>query len=183
LKHVNVGRLMMDSTAVAARYGLQLPAELIMFFKSIISIEGMGRVIMNDFNFLAYALEFAAELVQSRAEPAKVMRDISNVGRDLNSLLATLPRQLKQLLRRFASPEFVVKVEIREIEGLRLTTKHAANTIFLGFIISSLLVSATILHIWDVRGPTLWGQPAWSLFHYGLALLLSLIAFVNYLKK
>ncbi|MEK6554710.1 MAG: AarF/ABC1/UbiB kinase family protein, partial [Bdellovibrionota bacterium] len=69
LKNVNVGKLLMDSSGIAAQYRLQLPAELIMFFKSIVTIEGMGRVIMSDFNFLAYSLEFASELMQSRAEP------------------------------------------------------------------------------------------------------------------
>lgn len=182
LQHVNVGKLMMDSTGVASRYGLQLPPELIMFFKSIISIEGMGRVIMKDFNFLAYALEFAAELVRSRTEPTKVVRDLSAVGRDLNSLISTLPRQVKQILRRLSSPDFLVKVQIREIENLRTTTKNAANTVFLGFIISSLILSAAILHIWD-QGPTIFGMSAISFSNYILAAILGILAFVNYLKK
>src|SRR6266404_5713292 len=42
MKNMNVGRLMLDSTAVAARHGLRLPTELVMFFKSMVSIEGMG---------------------------------------------------------------------------------------------------------------------------------------------
>ncbi len=182
LQHVNVGKLMMESTGVASKYGLQLPPELVMFFKSIISIEGMGRAIMKDFNFLAYALEFAAELVKSRAEPTKVMRDLSSVGRDINSLVSTLPRQLKQILRRLSSPDFLIKVQIREIESLRHTTKNAANTMFLGVIIASLILSAAILHIWD-QGPTIWGMSATAFINYVLALILGVLAFVNYLKK
>src|SRR5690606_9641856 len=50
MKYVNLGRLLMDSTAVAARYQLVLPSELILFFKSIATVEGMGRMIMPDFN-------------------------------------------------------------------------------------------------------------------------------------
>lgn len=182
LQHVNVGKLMMDSTAVASRYGLQLPPELIMFFKSIVSIEGMGRVIMKDFNFLAYALEFAAELVKSRTEPTKIVRDLSSVGRDLSSLFTTLPRQLKQILRRLSSPDFLLKVQIREIENLSATTKNAGNAIFLGFIIASLILSAAILHIWD-HGPTIWGMSAIAFSNYAIAVTLGILAFVNYLKK
>ena len=178
LKHVNVGKLLMDSTAVASRYGLQLPPELIMFFKSIVSIEGMGHVIMKDFNFLAYGLEFAAELVQSKAEPARVLRDLSSVGRDLNSLVSTLPRQIKQILRRLSSPDFVLKAQIREIEGLRISLKNAANTLFLGFIISSFIISGSLLHIWD-KGPTIWGVSAIATLHYGIAMVLGILAFVK----
>lgn len=182
LKHVNVGRLLMDSTAVAARYGLQMPPELIMYFKSIVSIEGMGRVIMSDFNFLAYALEFAAELVQSRAEPTKVLRDISTVGRDLNSLVTTLPRQLKQILRRVASPDFGVKIQIRELEHWRAAQKNSASTIFLGIIMASFVISAAYLSVWD-KGPTLAGFSVLSLVHYLFAAGLGLVAFINYLRR
>lgn len=182
LKHVNVGKLMMDSTAVAAKYGLQLPPELIMYFKSIISIEGMGRVIMKDFNFLAYALEFASELVQARAEPTKVIRDLSSVGRDINSLVTTLPRQIKQLIRRVSSPDFVIKTHIRELEQIRLTTKNAANSLFLGIIISSLILSASVLHIWDRENNSA-GFSTASLIHYALAAILGLMAFINYFRK
>ncbi|OFZ15946.1 MAG: ubiquinone biosynthesis protein [Bdellovibrionales bacterium RBG_16_40_8] len=182
LKHVNVGKLMMNSAALASRYGLRLPPELIMFCKSIISIEGMGRVIMKDFNFLIYALEFAAELVQSRAEPTKILRDISSVGRDVNSLMASLPRQIKQIMLRLSSPDFVLKTQIHEIENLRVTTKNAANTMFLGVIVASLVLSAAILHIWD-QGPTIAGMSAISVINYVLAIMLAGLAFINYLKK
>ncbi len=183
LKHVNVGKLMLDSTAVAATYGLQLPVELVMYFKSIVSIEGMGRAIVKDFNFLAYSLEFASELVKSRTEPTKVMRDLTSAGRDINSLLTVLPRQLKQIIRRFASPDFVIKTQIREIESLRQATRNAANTLFLGVIISSLLLSAAILSIWGVSTNLVWGIPLLSILNYALAALLGVLAFFNYLKK
>ena len=183
LKHVNVGKLLLDSTALAAKHGLQLPVELVMYFKSIVSIEGMGRAIMKDFNFLAYSLEFASELVKSRAEPTKVMKELSSAGRDINSLLSILPRQLKQILRRYASPDFVVKTQIRELENLRWATRNAANTLFLGLIISSLLLSAAILSIWGSPTNLVWGVPLLSWVNYVLAGLLGIVAFFNYLKK
>lgn len=184
LSHVNVGKLFMDSATVASKYGIQLPSELVMFFKSILTIEGMGRVVMQDFNFLAYSLEFAAELVQSRTEPTKVLRDLSNVGRDLNSLVTALPRQLKQLIRRLSSPDFEIKLRVSEIESLRVTTKNAANTLFLGVVIGSLLISAAWLAgLSSFDGPTLLGLPAMSTVNYLTAMALGVLAFVNYFRK
>ena len=145
MKHVNVGRLLLESTEIAARYELILPSELIMFFKSIVAIEGMGRTIVSDFNFLAYSLEFASELVQSRTEPRKIMRDFSAVGRDFQSLFAIFPRQTKQLIRRVSSPEFALPIELREFEKFRLTVRNSARTIFWGLVIASLILSAAIL--------------------------------------
>jgi ubiquinone biosynthesis protein len=96
--------------------------------------------------------------------------------------VATLPRQLKQIMRRLSSPDFVLKMQVREVENLRTTTKNAANTMFLGFIIASLILSAAILHIWDT-GPTIAGFSAIAALNYVLAMGLGLVAFVNYLKR
>jgi ubiquinone biosynthesis protein len=169
LKHVNVGKLMMDSTVIAARYGVQLPAELIMFFKSIISIEGMGRVIVNDFNFLAYSLEFAAELVQSRAEPTRVVREMSTVGRDVVSLLMVMPRQIKQIIRKFSSPDFEMKLRVKELDALTSAVKSGSTTVFLGLVSASLILSGTVLYVWG-RGPEIWGLPAVSVIHFVIAM-------------
>jgi ubiquinone biosynthesis protein len=177
LKHVNVGKLLMDSTAIAANYHLQMPAELIMFFKSIMTIEGMGRVIVKDFNFLAYSLEFAAELVQSRTEPAKIMRDLSGVGRDINSLLATLPRQLKQLVRRISSPDFSFRLDLKQIDELRDSQNRAANTVFYGVIIAALILSGSLIQTFSQGHEWIFGLPAMAVLQYSTAILLLIVHF------
>ena len=182
LKHVNVGKLLLDSASLAATYRLKLPSELIMFFKSIITIEGMGRVIVKDFNFLAYSLEFAAELVDSKTEPKRVIRELSSVGRDVNALVSGLPRQLRQLLRRLVSPDFALKIELTEIKKLRQTQKNSANLVFLGFIIASLLIGAAMLMETQI-GPRVLGIPVIAASHYGIALAMGFVAFVNYIRN
>lgn len=171
LRHVNVGRLLMDSAVVAARYRLQLPSELIMFFKSIVTIEGMGRVIMKDFNFLAYSLEFASEIVQSRSEPTKVIREFSTIGRDLNALLAILPRQLKQLIRKLSSADYSSRIEIKDFEAFGNKVQSASDRVFWGLIISSLILGGALLQGLE-RGPTLLDMPAASVASFGAAIFL-----------
>jgi ubiquinone biosynthesis protein len=174
LKHVNVGKLLLDSTSIAARYHLQMPAELIMFFKSIMTIEGMGRVIVKDFNFLAYSLEFAAELVQSRTEPAKIMRDLSGVGRDVNALLATLPRQLKQLMRRASSPDFSIRLDFKQIDEIKKSQKSSAQTVFFGIVIAALILGGSIVQTFG-QNHDWFGLPALAVVQFSAAILLLLI--------
>lgn len=171
LRHVNVGKLLMDSSAIAAQYRLQLPPELIMFFKSIVTIEGMGRVIMKDFNFLAYSLEFASELMQSRAEPTKILADWSGAGRDLNSLLIGLPRQLKQLLRRFNNPDAAFKLELQQLEDIKAVSRSSAQTIFYGLVIAALILGGSIIQVVD-RSEVLFGMSLLASLHYITAAVL-----------
>jgi ubiquinone biosynthesis protein len=136
-KNVNMGRLLMDSTSVAAKYGLVLPSELVLFFKSMVSLEGMGRMILKDFDFLSYSLEFAKELVQTRMDPKRMFMDASVLGRDMNSLISALPRQVKQVLRKLNDPDFSVQIRSQDIEALRRSVENGAWILFWGLILSA----------------------------------------------
>ena len=137
MKNINMGRLLMDSTGVASKHGLTLPSELVMFFKSIVSLEGMGRMIVKDFDFLTYSLEFAKDLVMARMEPKRMFSDASVLARDLNSLLAFLPRQIKQVLRRLNDPDFQLRVYSPELEELKRSIDRGSWRIFWGLILAA----------------------------------------------
>ena len=139
-KNVNLGRLLMDSTAVAAKHGLILPSELVMFFKSIVSLEGMGRLLLKDFDLLAYSLEFAKELVHVRVDPKRMVTDATVLAGDLKSLGAALPRQFKQLLRRLNDPDFAVQIRSNELDGLRRAVEGGSRRIFWGLIFAALIL-------------------------------------------
>ncbi len=137
MKNVNIGRLMLDSTAVASQHGLVLPAELVMFFKSVVSLEGMGRVIVKDFDFLSYSIEFAKDLIQVHMEPKRLFSDASVFARDMNSLVSTLPRQVKQVLRRLNDPDFSLQVRSTDLESLRKTMERGYWLVFFGLILAA----------------------------------------------
>lgn len=182
LKHVNVGRLMLDSTVVASRYGLVLPSELVLFFKSIVTIEGMGRIIMGDFDFMAYSLEFAADLVKSRYDGQKLLKEATYLSRDVNALVTALPRQLRQIFRRLNNPDWELKVSLSEVDDLRWSLEKLANLTFLGLVIAGLIVSSALFLPYQV-GPSFMGLPFMSTLFLAAAGLLGLMAFYNYMKR
>ena len=139
-KNVNMGRLLLDSTVVASKHGLVLPTELVMFFKSIVALEGMGRVILKDFDILSYSLEFAKELVLVRMEPKRMFSDASVFARDMNALIATLPRQAKQVLRRVNDPDFSLQVRSHDLEALRKTMENGYRLLFVGLLCAALIL-------------------------------------------
>lgn len=182
LKNLNAGRLLLDSTGVASRHQLQLPTELVLFFKSIVSIEGMGRIVMKDFDFLSYSLEFADELVKNRYETSKVIRELTTSAKDLSSVVSGFPRHFKQYLRKINSPSYALKLELLELPQLRSTLVKSAHTIFLGLVIGGLLVSSSILMVID-HGPKIFEIPVLATIGYGLACALGVVAFYRYLRQ
>ncbi|MGE0631023.1 MAG: ABC1 kinase family protein [Pseudobdellovibrionaceae bacterium] len=182
MKNVNMGRVLMSSASIAARQGLIVPTELMLFFKSMITIEGLGRRIQDDFDFLTYSLEFAQELVKTQHDPTRFLTDVTEMGRDTRSLVQSLPRQLKYLLRKWNSPEYAAKIRILELQDLKRAVETSSNILFLGLVIGSLLLGGSYLHV-NQTGPYLWNIPVMSTVFLLSALFLSMLAFYNYFKK
>lgn len=182
MKNLRLGRILMDSARVAAKHGLVLPSELLLFFKSILTIEGLGRSVAPDFDFLSFSLEFASEIAKDRLSVEKFGRDFTQFGLETTSFIALLPRQLKRLVRRLNSPHFSLRVQIVEISELRKTVERSSNLLFLGLVIGSLLVSGS-LTLSLGRGPYLGTFPVVSAIFFILGSILGLVAFYNYLRK
>lgn len=182
-RHVNLGKLLMDSTGVAYSQGLALPSELIMFFKSIVTIEGMGRLISSDFDFLTAALEFADELLQERYQPKKLVTEATYAFSDLTSLIRFLPRQIKQFARKVNSPDYSMSVSIDQIDRHRKSMEKASDIIFLGLVIGALLLSSSVVILAKADMPTFLGLPVISALGYGIAGFLGLVTFYNYIRR
>lgn len=182
MKNINLGRLLMDSSGLAARHHLVLPAELLLFFKSIVTVEGMGHMIMKDFDLLEHALEFADEIARAKYTPERIRDEVLLFGRDTSALFRGLPRQIKQVMRKVNHPAFAFRVSLVELEDIKRSIETSSNILFLGLIIGSLILSSSLAMFID-RGPFLLHMPLMSAIGYGLAAALGLVAFINYIRK
>ncbi|AZZ35686.1 ubiquinone biosynthesis protein [Bdellovibrio sp. qaytius] len=186
LKHVNAGKILMASAGIAASQGLVVPTELMLFFKSIISIEGLGSRISKDFDFLAFTLSQVGEVAQSFFQPVKMANEASLLFRESKTFLTALPRQLNLLFRKMNSPDYHTKIQIDGLGNMQQTISNSFHLLFLGVIISSLILASSLIYALSGSIPNLWmvaGFPGFSVVGFILAGVTSLIAFYNYLMR
>lgn len=182
LKNVNMGKLLMTSASIAAKHRLKVPSELMMYFKSLVAIEGLGRTILKEFDFLQYSLEFASELVRMQLDPQKLAHELTQVARESKNLLHALPRQLHFLLRKINSPEHDFKFRLAGLTQLTKSFESSFKLLFLGIIISTLILSGSLM-VAHPSGELVLGLPAISVLFYSIAAALGLIAFINYIRN
>lgn len=182
LKNVNLGRILMSTSTVAQKYKLKVPTELMLFFKSLIVIEGLGRRIEKDFDFLQYSLEFAGEIVKNQYDPQKMLHEFAQLARESKSLLSALPRQLHYFMRRLNNPDHKIKLRVQEIDGLTKAVEVSFNLLFLGIVISAFVLSASIISVYPSENRLL-GLPTLSFVGYLFASVLGVFAFFNYYIK
>jgi ubiquinone biosynthesis protein len=181
LKEVNVGKLLLSAAGVAARGGVQVPSELMLFFKSIVSIEGLGHRLRPDFDVLSFAIEYSGELVKESFDPKHLLNTTTRAGRDTKNLLQQLPRQLLMLTRRLNSSQNFTRIRLDNALEIRQTVERSARLLFLGVLISALLLSGALVLALSDQDFFL-GLPGYSVFAFVMTGFLSLFAVVNYFR-
>lgn len=181
-KNVNTGRVLMDSTAMAARHGVAVPRDLMLFFKSLVTLEGMGRLVVRDFDMLSQIIEISDEIVKAKYDPNKVIKDLAFVAKDAAGLMYSLPRQIRQLARKMNSPTHRWRMQIDELGDIRHSIEASSNILFLGVVIGSLVIGSSIALGYQTTYLFM-GLPLISGIGFLAAMVLTLLAFYNYIRK
>lgn len=183
LRNVNLGKLLMSTSSIASRHHLQLPSELMLFFKSIVAFEGLGRRIDPDFDFLAASLDFAGELAKHRMDPVRMTAELHQVARESRSLIHALPRQLSFFVRKLNDPNHAIPLDVRGLEDLKKAIEVSFNLVFLGLIMGSLILSASVVTSSAPGAYSIAGIPTLGFVLFLMAGILGVVAFFNYIKK
>lgn len=182
LKNVNIGKLLIDSAGIAFRHELFLPSELLLFFKSIVTIEGLGKSFKEDFDLLPFVYDFSSEIVKLKYDPSAVAADLGLFSREISSLLRVLPYELKSYLRKVNHPDYSQPIEIQQLDELRSTYLQSAHVLFYGMVAGSLVLSGTIYAALTFQnGDRSLPMVSWGL--YGLGLLIVVRTFFTKSKN
>ena len=187
-KNLDFGKILLESTGIAAKHSLVLPSELLLFFKAVVTVEGMGRSIVQDFDLLKYTNEFSSELLKSQYDSSRIGKNLVHIFKDSNTLIASLPRQIKQALRRLNSPAYAKKIQIQNLDKITSSIDKSGKLLFLALLISSLLISATAVYIASIfinseLTKRILGLPNFSFVSLSIATVLSFFAFFLFLQK
>ncbi len=156
LSEIPAGKVLMESTRVAFRYHVSLPRDLVLVFKSIMTLEGIGRALDPDFDLVGAASKYARVLFKDRFEPARLGKEALFASRDVSRLLRSAPRQLGESLRQLESGELRLNLRLEDLERYARRQAQATTKVALAILASSLIVCSTWL---TVAG----GQPFWLL--------------------
>ncbi len=144
LKNVNIGKILLDSANIASRHQLFVPSELLLFFKSIVTIEGLGRTLKEDFDLLPFVYDYSSEIVKLKYDPALMAADLGAFSREATGLLRVLPGEIKNYFRKLNHPSYAQTIHIKNLDVLAEAQIKSAKIIFFALVLASLIVSATL---------------------------------------
>jgi len=169
LGEVNIGKVLLRSTSIAARHHLKVPRELMLLFRAILTIEALGKRLDPSFDLLPVGINLARQTLATRYSKERVMHDLIVVGRDLQSLLETTPRLLKRSLHKWAQNGFAVETKSKDVEALARSVGQS-NYVRLLQVFSLGWFALGITFIVKDLGPEVAGMPVGAIVSIAIAL-------------
>lgn len=179
LKDLHLGTMMGEITALLREHRLALPADLAMMIKVLVTLEGIGRKLDPDFDMAGEAAPFLQRAMLARYSPFALARRGRRAMGDAVGLLATLPTELRRLLRQARRGRVNVNLDVERLEKFGQRVEHSANRLAMAAVVAALIVGSSIV-MTVPGGPKLLGLPFFGLLGFvgavcgGLWLLVSI---------
>ncbi|MCX5779892.1 MAG: AarF/ABC1/UbiB kinase family protein [Firmicutes bacterium] len=143
--NVNMERIRKDFLDLAYRYQLKIPSYLTSLMKALITVEGVGKRLDSNFNFMEVAGPMAQKVLVERTKPKNIygylrskyyqeLRPLSKLPNNLNKLLQTTERGRLNLSMDISFS----KAANRSIH--KLADRLSASLIIAGGLVSSALI-------------------------------------------
>lgn len=165
LNQINIGALLLDIIAIIQENRLQLPADLAIMIKALITAEGTARLIYPELNVVREAEPFIRSLCLARWRPESVWRALMNSLRDLAWMRQQLPARLGHIITNLDEGRLLLRFRHENLGGLRSTLESVSNRVTFGIIIGALIIGSSMIITTGVK-PLLFGYPAFGMIGY-----------------
>lgn len=147
LADINVGRVLIEATKIAARHSITVPGDWMLVFKAILTIEGMGRTLDPDFDLLTTGQSLIKDLVKEQYSVPRITKELLWVGKDVLALLKMLPRQFRWMFKKFNSNDFAIEIKSPDFEKIRIQLDTNGRRMSMSILVAGLFIaSSSALH-------------------------------------
>ena len=145
LKEVDITALLTDLTTLLRDHQLNLPPDLALLSKALITLEGMGRELDPDYNMVEVATPFLQRALFKRFAPDAMLKQGWQSFSSLIELVTGLPKDLHQLLEAARRGALGVRLDIAKPEWLGKELDRVVNRLSVSLVTSALIVGSSIV--------------------------------------
>jgi ubiquinone biosynthesis protein len=161
LGQLNLAQMLLDVVRLLQAHELALPADLALVVKVCVTLEGLGRLLDDQFDMAAQARPFLRRQVRERFSPASLLRHGSHALVELAEVLAGLPHDLRRAVGAARRGRLKLQVASEELRHFATQLDHSANRLTMGIVVAALVIGSSIT-MTVAGGPTLLGLPVFG---------------------
>ncbi|MDH3327038.1 MAG: AarF/UbiB family protein, partial [Gammaproteobacteria bacterium] len=165
LEQLHFAQLLRDLTSILREHELTLPPDLAILFKTLISLDGVGRKFDPEFNIVEIASPLLTRLMKQKYLPTELFKRGLKETNDFVTLVNTLPYDIKKLIKTVKRNGFQVNVEVKRLENFGHQMDRAASRITIGLVVAAIIIGTAIVSSIENQ-PTVMGLPAWGFWGF-----------------
>ncbi len=155
LSEIDIGAFFSDLVAGAIKHRIKMPSSYTMVFKALMTVEGIGKELAPDINFIEEAQPFVEEVVTERYRPERLMREGAETLNAMTRFVRTVPNVATHLLLDAQKGDLSFRVQSDALERFNAEYLSAARRQSQAIAFSGAVI-AGVLAV-DAGGPRLLG--------------------------
>lgn len=165
---ISISQIINDITYIIREHGLTLPADLVILFKCLITLDGVIKQIDGEFELLSHAQNSIHNVLRQRFNTRTFWRHSKMQLHLLSQLINSLPQNLLQLNKRIQHGQLPVSINIQHIDKFNNQLDKVANRLTMGIVTAALIIGSSIIMNINA-GPKIFGLSFFGLIGYLLA--------------
>ncbi|HHI79311.1 MAG TPA: ubiquinone biosynthesis protein UbiB [Planctomycetes bacterium] len=145
LKDLHFAEMLGDLLQILRDHNLSLPPDLSMFFKVLLTLEGLGRSMNPEFQIIPVARPFLERAMQKRFSPEELKKSTLARGKAALDLLTGLPEDLRSLIKAAKRGRLRLHIQSEDLTRLTRGLSEASNRVTIGIILAAMIVGTSIL--------------------------------------
>lgn len=169
--------LIKDIVEIARKNSVNLPTELVGFFRTIMLLETIGKEYVEDFSLNQLIIDIFKDTNKTK----EFIKDSINEAKEIKNIIGSVPYRVDKILKKMADDKFTVDFVHKNLEPLIEETKRSSTRISISLVISALIVGSSIVFFSD-KGPHIFGYPALGIVGFLTSVFLGIYLLISILK-
>jgi len=145
IRDLRVSQVINDITSIMRRHGLTLPGDLVMLFKTLITLEGVVKRLDGSIELLERAKPITETAVKEQASAAHIARNAKTQLRTLFQMAESLPQDFFRLTRMLQKGKFGITLDLKQSDRISHQIDSAANRLTMGIVTAALIIGSSIV--------------------------------------
>ncbi|MBI2129303.1 AarF/ABC1/UbiB kinase family protein [Candidatus Woesearchaeota archaeon] len=145
IRQMNITSMLRNLLNLCFKHNIKMPANIILFAKALITLEGSAKLINPEFDINEYAEPYVKKILANRARPSELIRAFLKKGREIKEILDEFPEKAKEIIDKAAAGKIKLDIEDEEIKKLGFEIDKSSNRLALGMIIGAIVIGMALL--------------------------------------
>ena len=158
LKDIRMGAVIRQFAAILREHSIVLPSDLSLMFKTLITLEGLGRQYDPEFHIVGHLTPLVENALAERYQPAELARRGRNALAEALDLLSSVPRDFARLLREARRGKARIDLDLKRLDSFGRQLDRTLDRATMGIMTASLVIGSAIVLTVE-GGPRVLGIP------------------------